>query len=150
MVSFKQFRLRHTVKFLLLIQQNVRVKTFVMTLCYADPHKLHFWYFKLQKLLIIDRKNLWAPCVIIVWLHFSHFLVLVQWCVCVRACRLRTLKCNTICVYCKLYTVKVLVKFVAIYYGVYVGLCLCWTDLICFEREIPAHGWIPNYMFSET
>jgi len=46
--------------------------------------------------------------------------------------------------------VKVLVKFIAIYYGVYVGLCLCWTDLICFEREIPAHGWIPNYMFSET
>jgi len=71
-------------------------------------------------------------------------------CACVRACRLRTLKCNTICVYCKLYTVKVLVKFIAIYYGVYVGLCLCWTDLICFEREIPAHGWIPNYMFSET
>jgi hypothetical protein len=31
---------------------------------------------------------------------------------------------------------------------VYVGLCC--TDLIYFEREIPAHGWIPNYMFSET
>lgn len=53
-------------------------------------------------------------------------------------------------VYTVNYTVKVLVIFIAKYYGVYVGLCLCWTDLICFEREIPAHGWIPNYMFSET